>query len=231
MLPWAYANMVSYISWGLCWLFLSCDSCVMKTASCPVSCRQRCSRSWRTGKTSWTTWMETRAKVCKWNRQHLVGQLGCVCCVYPKCILSRSAGWPELAGVWGFREVLCGTGGPLSPPHGGVIQWKQRAPTRQFPQIPPIPWRPAVPAAFHGNSDVCWIHSGQGAVQGRCTRSAAHSLRFYNCFSFHSGTSYYTGQWGLFSCRFYQTHSNMSICKTYQKCVQIICVHANLECN
>lgn len=166
---------LSYISkWHhgvLCCLFLSsCDSWVMKTASCPVNCRQRCSRSWRRGKTSWTMQMETTAKVWKWHRQYLVGQLGCVCCVEPKCIPSRSAGWPELAGVGGFCEVLCGTGGPLSPLHGGVVQWEQRAPTRQFPQIPPVAWRPAVPAAFHGNSDVCWIHSGQGVVQGRWTR-------------------------------------------------------------
>lgn len=129
--------------------------------------------------------METRVKVWKWNRQHSVGQLACVCRVYPRCVPSRSAGWPQLTGVRGFREVLRGTGGPLSPPHGGVVQWKQRAPTRQFPEIPPVPWRPAVPAAFHGNSDVCWIHSGQGAVQGKWTRSAAHSLTFTaDCHSF-----------------------------------------------
>lgn len=119
--------------------------------------------------------METRVKVWKWNRQHSLGQLACVSCVYPRCVPSRSAGWPQLTGVRGFREVLRGTGGPLSPPHGGVVQRKQRAPTRQFPEIPPVPWRPAVPAAFHGNSDVCWIHSGQGAVQGKRTRSAAAS--------------------------------------------------------
>lgn len=91
-------------------------------------------------------------------------------CFDLKCVPSRSAGWPELAGVGGFCKVLCGTGGPLSPPHDGVVQWKQRAPARQFPQSPLVPWRQAVPAAFHGNADVCWIHSGQGAVQGRWTR-------------------------------------------------------------
>lgn len=40
-----------------------CDSWVMKTASCPVNCRQHCSRSWRRGKISWDRRMETDVEV------------------------------------------------------------------------------------------------------------------------------------------------------------------------
>lgn len=153
-------------SWGLC-VGSSCHSLAMKTASCPANCRRPCCRSWSRGKTSWTKWTEKEAKVRRRNASTSGGSVALarvhVPEFYPTRAPSRSAGWPELAGVGGLREVLRGTGGALRPPHGGVVQRKQGAPARQFPQIPPVPRRPAVPAAFHGHSDVRWVHPGQGA--------------------------------------------------------------------
>lgn len=158
----------------------------MKTASCPANCRQPCSRSWTRGKTSWTKWMEMVVKVCTCNESTSGGSVVSakvhMCEFYPTRAPSRSAGWPELTSVGRLCEVLRGTGGALRPPHGGVIQRKQGAPTRQFPQIPPVPWRPAVLAAFHGHSDVRWVHPGQGAGKGRRTRYATQQFRFESWF-------------------------------------------------
>lgn len=164
----------------------SCHSLAMKTASCPANCRQPCSRSWRRGKTSWTKWMEKEAKVRRCTESTSGGSVASPRVhmreFYPTRAPPRSAGWPELTGVGRLREVLRGTGGPLRPPHGGVLQRKQRAPARQFPQIPPVPRRPAVPAAFHGHSDVRWVHPGQGAGKGRRTRYATQQFRFESWF-------------------------------------------------
>lgn len=59
---------------GIMWLLLTfpvtCDSWAMKTASCPVNCRQHCSRSWRRGKTSWDRRMETVVEVGILQRLH-----------------------------------------------------------------------------------------------------------------------------------------------------------------
>lgn len=220
MLLWSCGIFLNDIVWfTVSWLFLSCDSWATKTASCPVNCRQRCSRSWRSGRTSWTMQMETKAKVWERNQAPFGGSAGVSLCWPEPRFPSRSAGWPELAAVGGFCEVLRGAGGPLSPLHGRVVQRKQRAPTRQFPQMPPVPRRPAVPTALHGNSDVCWIHSGQGAVQGRRARLATRNFSFYNRFLFLSWSSSYTHPWGSFRCRLDQPPHPYEHRWTSKKCV------------
>lgn len=145
-----------------------CDSWVTRTASCPVNCRPRCSRSWRRGRTSWATWTQTDAEVSarQTDRLSVSSHLSLYNLEsFSLESLSRSAGWPELSGVGGLRAVLRGAGGPLPAPHGGVVQREQGAAARQFPQVAPVPGGPPVPAALHGHSDVCGLHSGQGAAQ------------------------------------------------------------------
>lgn len=155
------------------WRLLLCDSWATRTASCPVNCRRRCSRSWRRGRTFWATWTQTDVKVSarQMDRVSVLSHLSlCNLESFSLESLSRSAGWPELSGVGGVRTVLRGAGGPLPAPHGRVVQREQGAAARQFPQIAPVPGGPPVPAALHGHSNVCGLHSGQGAAQGRRKR-------------------------------------------------------------